>query len=193
MPSESLLKLQEAFQSIKDGPIDDPNFERLLIDAWDSIDGSSLTNLTAEKLGRMEDLEKRDGAIYFKIERHGGTINGSTRAELHTWEVDVMNGKATIVHWGRRQLYETDKRLNTKPIAQELAKSIIEKQDHKWLQWNKDKTSCKILISAVIPATNIQTTTYRRKKLRENLNKLLEPAGLLVTQMNIIKPIGKEH
>jgi len=84
MLSESLLKLQKAFQPIKDGPIDDLDFEQLLIDAWDSIEGSSETNLTSSKLARMEDLEKHDGNLYFKIERHGGTVHGSTRAALYT-------------------------------------------------------------------------------------------------------------
>ena len=84
MLSESLLKLQKAFQSIKDGPIDDLDFEQLLIDACDSIEGSSETNLTPLKLARMEDLEKHDGNLYFKIERHGGTVHGSTRAALYT-------------------------------------------------------------------------------------------------------------
>ena len=104
-----------------------------------------------------------------------------------------MNGQTWIDRRSYRQLYKTDKRLNVKPIAQKLAKSIVEKQDHKYLQWNPEKTSCKILISVVIPEANKQTTIYRRKKLRENLNKLLEPAGLLVTQRNIIKPIEKEY
>ena len=95
-----------------------------------------------------------------------------------------MNGQTWIDRRSYRQLYKTDKRLNVKPIAQELAKSIVEKQDHKYLQWNPEKTSCKILISVVIPETNKQTTTARRKRLRQAINKLLEPAGIEVSFRN---------
>jgi len=178
MASDSLLQLQKAFQSIKDGPVEDLDIEVLLAKAWNSIHGSTETKLHSDKLYRTEHLEKRDGMLYFDIERHGGTVNGSTRGVVYTWEVDVVHGEASIVRERNRQIYKADKRLDVRPIAQELAQRILEKQDHQYLRWNAEKTSCTILVGAVIPMTNKQTTSGRRERLRAAINWLLRPEGM---------------
>jgi hypothetical protein len=191
MASEALLQLQKAFQSIKDGPVEDLEIEALLTKAWDSIDGSTETKLNPDKLCRMEHLEKRDGMLYFDIERHGGTVHGSTRARVYTWEVDVMYGSASIVRERNRQIYKADKRLDVTPIAQELTQRILEKQDHQYLRWNAEKTSCTILVGAVIPMTNKQTTSGRRARLRAAINGLLRPVGIEVSARNKVDLSGK--
>ena len=184
MASESLLQLQKVFQSIKDGPVEDLDLGHLLAQAWDSIDGSKETKLLAWKLNRIESLEKRNGMLYFDIERHGGTVNGSTRGVVYTWEVDVEHGEASIVRERNRQLYKADKRFDVNPIAQELTQKILEKQDHQYLRWNAEKTSCTILVGAVVPMTNKQTTSGRRERLRAAINGLLKPEGIEVSARN---------
>jgi len=191
MTSESLLQLQKAFQSIKDGPVGDQDIEQLLKQAWDSMDGITETKLLAWKLNRMESLEKRDGMLYFDIERHGGTVNGSTRGIVYTWEVDVVHGTASIIRERNRQLYNADKRLDVTPIAQELAQRILDKQDHQYLRWNAEKTSCTILVGAAIPMTNRQTTSGRRERLRAAINGLLRPEGMEVSARNKVDFSGK--
>jgi hypothetical protein len=191
MASESLLQLQKVFQSIKDGPVEGQDIEQLLNQAWDSLDGITETKLLAWKLNRMESLEKRDGMLYFDIERHGGTVNGSTRGVVYTWEVDVVHGTASIVRERNRQLYNADKRLDVTPIAQEIAQRIQEKQDHKYLRWNTEKTSCTILVGAAIPMTNQRTTSGRRERLRAAINGLLRPVGIEVSAWNKVDLSGK--
>jgi hypothetical protein len=55
-------------------------------------------------LYRAEDVAWTPPFLTFTLERHGGTVNGSSRAELHHWEVNIETGVATIVKVGRRQL-----------------------------------------------------------------------------------------
>ena len=54
-----------------------------LVDAWPNLPGSDDQSTFAEKLWRTEKLEWRPPMITFRLERHGGTVNGSTRADLH--------------------------------------------------------------------------------------------------------------
>lgn len=55
-------------------------------------------------LGRMEQVRWEPPVLSFIVERHGETVNGSTRAELQHWEVAVENRTARIVKTGQRQL-----------------------------------------------------------------------------------------
>src|SRR5262250_2809176 len=67
----------------------------LLMTGWDELRGSGDEHTYAEKLYRAEDLTWDPPILRFILERHGGTVRGSTRAELHRWEVDVDRGVAT--------------------------------------------------------------------------------------------------
>lgn len=189
--SDSLTELKVAFKDLADGRCESSALESLLIDAWSSIAGSEETKLVARKLMRLECLEKRDGKLYFDIERHGGTVHGSTRGEVYTWEVDVDHASATIIKKTHRQLYKADKRLDVGPMAQELADCIIGKLSHPHLKWNENKSSCKLLIGNAIPKTNKHTTAGRRDRLRYGLNALLLPQGLGVTNRNVVQIVQK--
>ncbi|GAB1482883.1 hypothetical protein MASR2M78_16990 [Treponema sp.] len=191
MHDDSISRLQIALSTVPDGSIIEnrETILTLLTKAWNSIQGTEQTSLFAEKLWRIEELEKKEGKLYFQIERHGGTVNGSSRASLYSWEIDLASGKAIITKETFRQLSKAEKRLDVRPIAQELANSIISKQDNPYLHWNSEKTSCKILISEVIPATNMQTTMARRRRLRSEINSLINSAQLEVTDRNKIQPL----
>jgi len=184
---DALTELKAAFKDLVDGPCEGSEMMSLLIGAWNSIAGSGETGLSDWKLMRLEGLEKRDGKLYFDIERHGGTVHGSTRGEVYTWEVDVEHATATIIKKTHRQLYKADKRLDVGPMAQELADCIIGKQPHPHLQWDGDMNSCKLLIGKAIPETFKQTTAGRREKLRYALNALLLPQGLEITNRNVVQ------
>ena len=189
--SDSLTELKEAFKDLADGRCENPELESLLIKAWSSIAGSEETKLADWKLKRLEGLEKRDGKLYFDIERHGGTVHGSTRGEVYTWEVHVEHATATIIKKTHRQLYKADKRLDVGKMAQELGDCIIEKQPHPHLKWNENKSSCKLLIGKAIPETFKQTTAGRRDRLRYALNALLLPQGLEITKRNVVQTLWK--
>jgi hypothetical protein len=52
-------------------------------------------------------------------------VMGSSRATVYKWQVDLQSLTAEVIEQKRRQLYPMDKRLNVKPIAEELVKAII--------------------------------------------------------------------
>jgi hypothetical protein len=58
--------------------------------------------------------------LRFELERHGGTVNGSTRAEVHHWVVNLAEMSAHVEKSGHRQLRPTQTRLNVKPLVAEL-------------------------------------------------------------------------
>jgi hypothetical protein len=90
---------------------------------WSDLQGSGNGGMTADKLvGRTEAMEWNRPTLTFKIERHGALMEVSSRAELQTWEIDVVRGIATLVAaTGRRQIYPMAARLDVKPIAAEIA------------------------------------------------------------------------
>lgn len=50
---------------------------------------------------------------------------GSTRAELHSWEVNIQTRTAQCLPGGHRQIYPMDKPLFVKPLAAEITKIIV--------------------------------------------------------------------
>jgi hypothetical protein len=61
----------------------------LLAEAWELFEGSDQRSTDGYKLHRAEHLQCQFPSIRFVLERHGGAKFGSTRAELHHWEVDL--------------------------------------------------------------------------------------------------------
>jgi hypothetical protein len=88
----------------------------------------------------------------FSIERHGQTVNGSSRATVYRWRVNLETGEAGIIGEKRRQLYAMDKRLDVKPIAQSLADAILTGKPDARIIINKDG-SVRLKIGEIIPAT----------------------------------------
>ncbi len=128
--------------------------------------------------GRTEDLAWNPPQLTFKIERHGGTVNGSTRAEMQHWCVDVAAHTAEIVSTGRRQLRAMAKRVNVKGPAAEIAEAILKGQESASLKRYPDGR-VKVLISALIPHGDDfkQTVAGRRKRFRAALEALIQPQG----------------
>jgi hypothetical protein len=140
--------------------------------------------MAAYKLsGRTEGLEWKPPMLTFNIERHGGFVNGSTRAEVQKWEVDLDHETASLKGNGRRQIIPMDRRMDVTAIAAEIATIINEQREDrrmKWLAANR----VRILTGEVIPATNRQTTTSRRKRFALELERLLLPLGWRRTNRN---------
>lgn len=149
----------------------------LLVNCWHSLYGSTDQSTTADKLYRAEQLVWEPQVLSFCLERHGGTVNGSSRAELHHWEVDLTSASASIIKIGRRQLTPMDKRMDTLAKAQETARVIQSKSDHESLIWTEPGVHVVVQISNVIPETNQQTTQNRRKKYRDHLERIMLEHG----------------
>ncbi len=162
------------------GPIAQDHERRvidLLTNCWEGISGSSDQSTTADKLYRAEELSWSSPVLSFKMERHGRTVNGSSRAELHHWAVNFVAATAAIVRRGHRQLEPMSERLNTKVLAQQVADAIVLGDATDDLNWYDDRAYAVVAIGKVIPMTYQQTTTARRKRFRADLEQIMKVRG----------------
>jgi hypothetical protein len=156
----------------------------LLAACWPLLAGSDATNMSADKLWRIETPAWSPPFLDFAIERHGQTVNGSSRATLYRWRVNLDEKTADIIDEKRRQLYAMDKRLDVKPIAESLADAIIHGRQDARIVVGKDG-DLRLKIGDVVPATNQQTTAARRSRLRKHLLALLAPHGWKERRANV--------
>ena len=129
------------------------------------------------KLGRIENMTyKSPDVITFEIERHGATVHGSSYAQVHQWTVNLTEIKAICnPYYKKRVVGIRDAPLKIQPLAQKVADAIINfNHENKYLKWKSDD-KVKILIGHIIPETNLQTTTSRRKRFRNKLDEMLKP------------------
>jgi hypothetical protein len=86
-----MQQLLEYLSTMSPGEIADVGqLDSLLAACWDQFDGGNAEGMEAYKLlGRMESISWNPPVLSFTIERHGGTVLGSTRADLQSWEVNV--------------------------------------------------------------------------------------------------------
>ncbi|MGO4686224.1 hypothetical protein [Hyphomicrobium sp. 2TAF46] len=186
----NLQTLKRYLETVPNGDIPGDRksqLEVLVAQTWDSLSTDDTTNMRPEKLiGRMEDPRWERPNLYFAIERHGQTVNGSTRATVYTWRIDLEMGQAIVVGEKRRQLYATDERLDVKPIAKSLAEAIVGGASDARLKRAKDG-SVRVMTNNIIPMTNKQTTAGRRKRLRVELDGLLKQHGWGAVRPNVYK------
>jgi hypothetical protein len=164
--------LRRYLATLPPGPIkDDATLRRLLSEAWSAF-AVDLGPSDTAKVWRAEGFEWRPPVLAFDIERHGGTVLGSTRAELQHWEADVETGTARFVREGRRQLYPIQQAFDTARPADELAEAIRERRADPRLTWSKNGR-VRVRTSTVLPEACKQTTEGRRKRLIRDLTKRL--------------------
>ena len=137
-----------------------------LVQGWGELSGSDEEAMRDDKLERVEDLAWNPPILDFWIERHGGTVLGSTRAALHHWVVNVMDSTASIVDRRFRQVKPPQKRMNLRPVAQEIAESIQQGMPHARLKWVGGEV--RVLIGDVLPEGSAAAATLasRRKRFR---------------------------
>ena len=129
-------------------------------------------------IGRMEHVEWHPPLLTFVIERHGGTVLGSTRAELQRWTVDLDRKTATCERTGHRQLSPMAKRVDVGSIADEVADKIVSGEADDRLHWLKDGR-VRVEMGRIFPERSgyKQTVQGRRRRLREALIERLSPMG----------------
>jgi hypothetical protein len=98
--------LHELLNSVTpDEVLDLPDFDTALVELWPKLKGAYQGGMRPhELLLRMEDPSWEPPYLRFVIERHGGTVLGSTQATLQHWEVNLDEMTAEIVKTGHRQL-----------------------------------------------------------------------------------------
>jgi hypothetical protein len=170
------------------------DLEKALSAAWDDLAGPGVGGMDCWKLfGRMENVVWQPPLLSFVIERHGGTVNGSTRAELQHWNVNLDTMTAEITKTGHRQLEPMAKRVNVEPIKEEIVKKILAGQNDPRLTWRGK--AVHVVISRVFPnqAGAKRTVEGRRRRLREAIKKELMGHGWCCEDRNVFrKPVAQD-
>jgi len=171
--------LREYLNAIPAGSIDNPEeLEPLLANCWHGLGGDR--GMSGGKLyGRMETVVWDPPVLHFAIERHGGTVKGSTRAEVQHWAVDVEAKTAVLNKVGHRQLTPMQPRLDVKRLAKDIAAQIVGRRADDRLQWYKDGR-VRVLTSKILPESAKRTREGRRKRFHEALGEFLEKEGWTV-------------
>ena len=154
-----------------------PRVALLLRDCWRMVYGGADTKMGPSKLERMEDVQWSPPSLVFQIERHGGTVLGSTRGERQRWMVNLDTREAKCETAGYRQLYKRDTSFDVKPVAEELSNLIISKSQDKRLQWSASGR-VRVLTGSILPGGHSkQTLQGRRKRLFKAMEGHLSPHG----------------
>ena len=177
----SVKALQDYLVGLPPGSIDDSvELSDVLAEAWESLAGSDEGGMQAYKVReRMESTKWSPPHLEFTIERHGGTVLGSSRATLQTWSVDVAQGTVDLVRGGSfRQLRPASAKVDVVPLADAVAAAVLSGGNDRRLKWSADRTSVRVQIGELIPDEGpMQTTASRRKRFRAALNERLSAAG----------------
>jgi hypothetical protein len=173
--------LLDYLQTLAPGPIaDGDEVESLLAKCWNVVDPGHSGGMTADKLyGRMEKIVWEPPLLSFLIERHGGTVQGSSRAELQHWSVNVETRTTAFNAGGHRQLRPMRPRLNVKPLAEGVARSILEHREDDQLKWYDDGSVRVLIGNIVVDEWGLakETLQGRRRRFRNALDQLLAASG----------------
>jgi len=179
--------LQHHCATLPPGPVADiPTLERLLAAVWDELSGDDGGMEAYKLLNRMEKPNWNPPVLNFRIERHGGTVLGSSRAEIQEWTVDLDKLTKTVETVGGRQVRPTQPRLDVKAIAAELFDAIVSGQPEDRLKW-EGTSKVRVLIGKVLPEGSAvkDTLANRRKRLRNELTRLLAAEGWKLLRPNV--------
>lgn len=171
--------LNQYLATIPPGPISNKApLESLVATAWGQFSGDDGGMVGDKLVGRMESVVWNPPRLSFAIERHGATVNGSSRADMQHWVVDLEAKTATLEKVGRRQLDPMQPRLNVGPLAEKIADLITSGQEHDWLKWySPDRV--RVMVGEVLPKGSAvkQTLEGRRRRLWRALTAGMEPSG----------------
>ena len=157
----------------------------ILFDIWEELYGSYDTLMNIRKLGRLENIcFEPPATLTFEIERHGQTVHGSVYADLHKWYVNLNDMTASCDQFYKKRVVgKRAKPLNVKPLAESVANALLTNDNtFEFLEW-LDENTVKVKISELIPQTNQQTTTSRRKRFRNALEGIILPKGWQTTKV----------
>jgi hypothetical protein len=179
--------LQKHLATVPPGPITDTgDLTRLLAVAWNEFAGDHGGMEGHKLLGRMEDVVWNPPLLIFTIERHGGTVMGSTWASLQEWTVDMDKGTVACVEARYRQIRPNRPRQDVASIAEEIVAQIVHRQQDHRLKWYADGRVL-VLVGKVLPEGSAvkQTLAARRKRFRAAMKERLVGHGWLECGVNV--------
>lgn len=172
-------RLRAHLTTIQAGELaDSADVERLLAASWDEFASDDGDMEGYKLLGRMDDATWQPPTLTFTIERHGGTVMGSTRAELQHWEVNVELKTAVIVKCGHRQLKPMAERIYIKPLVENILAAIRNGRGNELVKKHDDGTF-SLNTTLIFPKGSAVKMTLegRRKRLREAVASVLLKEG----------------
>jgi hypothetical protein len=171
--------LADLLAEIPPGPLPDPaDLERLLAACWEEFAGDD-GGMTGDKLlGRMEAVVWEPPILSFTIERHGGTVLGSSRAAMQRWRLDLGNKTVHCTEAGFRQVEAMQPRLDVGALAGSVAAAVLQCQEDARLRWYDDGR-VRVLVGTALPrgSAAAQTLAGRRRRFREALRERLAAEG----------------
>lgn len=193
--TKNLGELRHYCAGLSAGPVSDVStLERLLTVCWDDFRGDDGGMTSTKLVGRMEHVTWQPPKIVFRIERHGATVRGSSRAEVQEWTIDPKQRTKTVQVVSRRQVRPMQGRLDVQPIAEEVAAAIIAGRQNERLKWDGED-HVRLLIGEVFPAGSAVTKTLagRRKRMRQAVAALIAPAGWQMVKANVFDKHKDNH
>ncbi len=182
--SNNISELYTFLEQIKPGPVANnhkEDLESLLMSCWEEFIGSEDSKMEAYKLERMEDPEWEPPILSFTIERHGGAVRGSTRAEKQAWVLDLNERRASNYSVGYKQIKKRAKSWQAKPVGEELAQKIINGDVDSRLEWlGEGKNKVKVLTPSFVPDYYNgpkETTRGRITRFYNVMGNILCPKG----------------
>ena len=158
---------------------DTSQVEGFLAENWDELIGESVGGMQGYKvIGRTEEMQWQAPVLSFKIERHGRTVLGSSRAELQRWQLDTADCVATFNGDSYRQKRPKNLILDIESIAREIAPVILERRKDPRLQWTRTG-KVRILSDAITGEQSVPKGTLerRQKRLRKEVLSRIRPHG----------------
>src|SRR5437773_808275 len=117
-PMTNLDQLQRHCAALPPGPVANvATVERLLAACWHEFGGDDGGMEGYKLLNRMEAVTWNSPILTFRIDRHGETVLGSTRARRDEWKVDLKLLTTKVKTVGRPQVRPRQQRLDVKPAA----------------------------------------------------------------------------
>ena len=178
MSEDPISSLPLYVQQLPAGPVTDTAaLVQVLQGCWHELDGSDQSKMEARKLDRVEDVEWHPPELSFTVERHGGTVLGSTRAELQRWTVNLDRRETRHVVARFRQLSRRDKPLKTGPLVAEIVAAIMSSSDDDRLYWLNGRSEVRVLVGEFIGGDCKRTVAGRRKRFSRGLEQALKEHG----------------
>lgn len=179
--SSPLKRIRDYLTALPPGALTEDqcdDVEGILSQCWNHLAGGEDGGMDASKLNdRTEKMRWSPPNLTFVIERHGGLVRGSSRAEVQGWTVDLDRKTASYAVAGHRRLGNVSKPLDAVSVANDIGKWIRDDVDDPRLLW-LGATAVKVRIAEIIPDDGPKNTVRaRRKRMKKALNSVLEPYG----------------
>jgi hypothetical protein len=134
----------------------------------------------------MKGVEWNPPMLSFTIERHGGTVMGSSRTEVQGWWVDAQAKTVYCEKVSHRQVRPMQRRIYIKPLVESILPAMRSGSENELVDKHDDGTLIFPKGSAVR-----MTLEGRRKRLREAVADVLLKEGWKRLGNDLFRPPAK--